>query len=130
MALRAGGRNSPAARRKNYQLEQREHRDAARIYESQKKENADGEVLAKGVIVSVHGSSYGRICASHFCVVGSVVTRLMAETLPLMTTPPLRFPFVCSPLVCVDFFGLQGPSRTVPHLEKQKQNKINKRQDP
>lgn len=50
-------------------------------------------------------SSYGRICASYFCNVGSAGTRLMAETLPLRKTCYFCFSFVRLPSHACGFFG-------------------------
>lgn len=52
-----------------------------------------GHVLRKESMCTVRArSSYGWICASHFCVVGSARTRPMAETLPTWGTTPLLLP--------------------------------------
>lgn len=48
-------------------------------------------------------SSYGRICASYFCIVGSKGTRLMAETLPLRETHD----FVWTSISCLWIFWLK-----------------------
>lgn len=74
-------------------------------------------------------SSYGRICASYFCIVGSAVTRLMAETLPRWKPCYFRFSFIwppshaCGYPFCFIFFGLRGPWRIVRRCGRTRNHK-------
>lgn len=71
-------------------------------------------------------SSYGRICASYFCIVGSAVTRLMAETLPRWKTRYFCFSFIWPPSHACGYFyfsfGLRGPWRIVQRCGRTRNN--------
>lgn len=69
-----------------------------------------GHVLRKESMCTVWArSSYGWICASYFCVVGSARTRLMAETLPLRKTRYFGFSLVWLPSRACGYFRVQRP---------------------